>query len=331
MSLHQLSLHKEEWPLRKPFRITGHEWVDLDAIVVELTDGTHIGRGEASGVYYLDENTNSMVQQIQDHWNDIENCPDGDSLREILPPGGARNAVDCALWDLTARRQGTNIWQLAQVEPGPVQTVMTIPIRETPEEMGEEAGQLSDFRNLKIKLDHQQPVERIAAIRAARPDANIVIDANPGFTLELLREVLPHFERLEVSMVEQPLPRGGDDGLEGFQSPVPLCADESCLHLDELDQAARRYQMINIKLDKCGGLTEGLMIARRAQEMGLGLMVGNMIGTSLAMMPGMVIARLCSFVDLDGPLHLKCDRAGGLTFNRGEISTPAVALWGSAG
>ena len=328
MATHILSLHKERWPLRNPFRITGYEWTDLNAIVVEISDGQHTGRGEAAGVFYEGENAETIYEQVADVRNEVERSPDRDALLELLPPGGARNAIDCALWDLEAKRTGSSAWALAGVRYKPVQTVMTIPIRDTAEEMGENAAALSAYPNLKVKLDSDRPVERLEAIRNARPDATIVVDANQGFTLDLLETVLPDCERLDISMVEQPLPRGADDGLEGFESPVPLCADESCLHLGELDQAARRYQMINIKLDKCGGLTEGLALAAEAEKRGLELMVGNMFGTSLAMLPALIIAQRCRFVDLDGPLHLRDDRLPGLHYDNGQVSMPVRPLWG---
>ncbi len=323
-----LSVHKEQWPLHTPFRITGLEWTDLNAVIVEVERNGEIGRGEAAGVYYLDETAESIYSQIEGVSKEIEAGVDRQSLREILPPGGARNAIDCALWDLEAKERGSNVWAMSGVEYAPVQTVMTIGIRDSAEEMGELARELKSFPVLKVKLDETQPVERLAAIREARPDAKLVVDANQGFTFELLKDILPDVAKLNIAMVEQPLPRGSDDCLEGFDSPVPLCADESCLHLGELEQAARRYQMINIKLDKCGGLTEGLALARAAREEGLGVMVGNMFGTTLAMIPALVVAQLCDFVDLDGPLHLKCDRLPALSFDAGKVELPESPDWG---
>lgn len=323
-----LSVHIERWPLHTPFRVTGLEWADLNAVVVEIERDGIVGRGEAAGVYYTNETAESLHAEIEDIAGEIEIGIDRESLRELLPAGGARNAIDCALWDLEAKEQGSNVWAMSDISYSPVQTVMTIGIRDTAEEMGQLARELSSFPVLKVKLDDNMPVERLAAIRKARPDAEIVVDANQGFTFELLKEILPDVANLNIAMVEQPLPRGGDDCLAGFDSPVPLCADESCLHLGELEQAARRYQMINIKLDKCGGLTEGLALARAARERGLGVMVGNMFGTTLAMIPALVVAQLCDFVDLDGPLHLKHDRLPALSFNNGKVELPESPGWG---
>jgi L-alanine-DL-glutamate epimerase-like enolase superfamily enzyme len=185
-----------------------------------------------------------------------------------------------------------------------------------------------DTTRIKVKLDGEMPLERIAAVRSARPDAEIVVDVNQGWSFEQLVELAPGLEELGVAMIEQPLPRGGDAALEGYESPIPLCADESCLDTGEFEQALSRYQMINIKLDKTGGLTEALELARMAQKWGVGLMVGNMMGTSLAMAPAFVIAQLCRFVDLDGALFLKQDRDHPMNYAGGVVSPPSRELWG---
>jgi L-alanine-DL-glutamate epimerase-like enolase superfamily enzyme len=206
--------------------------------------------------------------------------------------------------------------------------VFTLGIAE-PATMAERAAAARRFPHLKIKLDGDRPIERLEAIRAARPDADLVIDVNQGWTFEELREYLPHCERLGIAMIEQPLARGGDEALEGFRSPVPLGADESCLHLGEFDPVARRYDVLNIKLDKCGGLTEALALVKAAQNRGMDLMVGNMTGTSLSMAPSYVIGQFCRFVDIDGPLLLAGDVADGLDYrDGGEVGLPPAALWG---
>jgi L-alanine-DL-glutamate epimerase-like enolase superfamily enzyme len=197
----------------------------------------------------------------------------------------------------------------------------------TPDEMAATARTM-DTNRIKVKLDAELPLERISAVRAARPDAEIIVDVNQGWTINQLDEFAGNFGELGVAMIEQPLPRGGDDALEDFQSPVPLCADESCLGVDEFEQAARRYQIINIKLDKTGGLTEAFELASLAKERGLELMVGNMMGTSLGMAPGFVIAQLCRFVDLDGALFLKKDRDNAMSYEHGIVSVPRHELWG---
>jgi len=324
----KFSVHIEEWALKRPFRITGKTFHKTDALVVQLSDGTHVGRGEAQGVDYLDETIASMYAQIEDVADEINNGITLEALQELLPAGGARNAVDCAMWDLEAKQSCKSIWQLTGIDPAPVTTVYTIGIETTPEAMAAHAAAAKDYPVLKIKLDSKQPVQRLAAIRAARPDAKIVVDVNQGWNFAQLQEVLPQCKDLDIDMIEQPLPRGADEALQGFQSPILLAADESCLHTGELDIAASRYGMINIKLDKTGGLTEGLRLARAAKAKGLKVMVGNMCGTSLAMAPSFVIAQLCGFVDIDGPLLLKYDRPYGLNYKAGQVDVFNPTLWG---
>jgi L-alanine-DL-glutamate epimerase-like enolase superfamily enzyme len=324
----RLSIHTEDWPAARPFRITGHVWNSFESIVVELSQDGAVGRGEALGVFYANETPETMTAEIETISDRIEAGIDRAALQDLLPPGGARNAVDCALWDLEAKLSGKTIWELTGVEPRTLETVYTISIEATPEAMAAHAASVPHLPLLKVKLDGVEPLERMRAIRQARPDARIVVDANQGWTFDQLRSLSPAFAELGVRMIEQPLPRGGDAALEGYRSPVALCADESCLHLGELEQAARRYQMINIKLDKTGGLTHALELARRARTQGLGLMVGSMCGSSLAMAPTFVIGCLCELCDLDGPLLMKRDRLPGLRFQDGKVEPPARNVWG---
>lgn len=318
----------EEWEMKQPFRITGSVWTHSRALVVQLGQDGKIGRGEAQGVYYLDETVESMLIQVDELAEQIRRGISREALQDLLPPGGARNAVDCALWDLECKLAGKTIWQLTGINPKPVTTVFTIGLEETAEAMAAKATAAKDAPLLKIKLDAHQPYEKLAAIRAARPDAQLVVDANQGWDFELLKEVLPKCAALNLGMIEQPLPRGGDAELEGFESPIILAADESCLHTDELEQAARRYGMINIKLDKTGGLTEALALAKAARARGCQLMVGNMMGTSLGMAPSFVVAQLCDFVDIDGPLLLKHDHVNGLQYDKGQAEVFAPSFWG---
>ena len=324
----KLSVHQEEWPAAAPFRITGVTWDSFPTIVVELSDGEHVARGEAMGIYYEGENPATMLAQVEQVAERVEAGLTRNGLMNVLPHGGARNAIDCALWDLESKRAGSRVWELVGVELRPITTVMTIGIEDTPEAMAGKAAAAARFPVLKVKLDDVQPVERIEAIRAARPDARLVIDANQGWSFDLLQEVAPRFKDLGVEMIEQPLRRGGDEELDGYDPPLPLCADESCVHQGDLDEATRRYQMINVKLDKCGGLTAGLAIAREARRRGLGLMVGCMGGTSLGMAPAFVVGLLCDFHDVDGPLLIRHDRAFGLVYRNGEVQPPSERLWG---
>jgi L-alanine-DL-glutamate epimerase-like enolase superfamily enzyme len=324
----KISIHIEEWELIQPFRISGHEWINSRSIVVQLAENGFLGRGEAQGVFYLDETAESLFEQVDAVAGEIRAGVSRESLQRLLPPGGARNAVDCAMWDLECKQSGKTIWQLTGIDPKPVTTVFTIGLEATPEEMAEKAAAAFDAPVLKIKLNADRPFERLAAIRAARPDATLVVDANQGWDFELLQDVVPRCVDLDLAMIEQPLPRGQDTVLEGFDSPITLAADESCLHCGELEAAAGRYDMVNIKLDKTGGLTEALKLAHAARARGCRLMVGNMVGTSLGMAPSFVVAQLCDFVDIDGPLLLKHDHPLGLSYDKGLVSVFEPRFWG---
>ena len=324
----KFSIHAETWPVSRPFRITGREWTAFDSVVVELSRDGVIGRGEALGVFYANETAASMTAEIEAIAKRIEAGVDRAALATLLPPGGARNAIDCALWDLEAKSSGRSIWDLTGVTPQTLTTVFTIGIEATPEIMASHAAAAAEYPLLKVKLDGQQPLERVRAIRSARPDARIIVDANQGWDLATLKRLAPAFADLGIEMIEQPLPRGADDGLEGYRSPVPLGADESCLHLGDLAAAAKRYQVINIKLDKTGGLSHALELARAARERGLGLMVGCMAGSSLAIAPAFVVGCLVDLVDIDGPLLLKRDRIPGLAYSRGRVEPPPADVWG---
>lgn len=317
----------ESWEFKSPFRITGYTFTAADLLHVSIEQDGVVGHGEAAGVYYRNETVDSMLAQVESVRPALEQGAGRDELREqLLPAGGARNAIDCALWDLEAKLNRKSIWALTGIKPDVTQSVLTVSI-DTPKAMANRAIGL-DSSKIKVKLSGEMPLERISAVCAARPDAEIVVDVNQGWTFEQLVELAPKFKDLGVAMIEQPLPRGGDAELEDYSSPITLCADESCLDTSEFEQASRRYQMINIKLDKTGGLTEALELARMAEAKGIELMIGNMPSTSLAMAPGFVIAQLCRFVDLDGPTFLTSDRENPITFDGGFLSSPCAELWG---
>jgi L-alanine-DL-glutamate epimerase-like enolase superfamily enzyme len=324
----KLSVHIERWPATRPFRIANAVWNSFDSVVVELSDENRVGRGEALGVFYLGENVDQLTEQIESVRGRILAGMDRIALQTLLPPGGARNALDCALWDLEAKVRGQSIWNLTQVTPCPLHTVFTIGLESTPQLMAAKAAAAFEYALLKLKLDRDRPLERVRAIRAVRPDARLVVDANQSWRFSELTELAPAFAELGVEMIEQPLPRGDDASLEGYRSPLPLCADESCLHLGELDQTAGRYQMINIKLDKTGGLTHALELVRAARARSLGIMVGCMAGSSLAMAPAFVIGCLSDFVDIDGPLLQKSDRLPGIAYDQGRVSVFGPEVWG---
>ena len=316
----------EPWEFQTPFHITGYTFSAADLLHVAIEQNGQTGRGEAAGVYYLDETGETMRAQLQSVIPAVEQGATRDQLRELLPSGGARNAIDCALWDLEAKLTGKTIWDLTGITPGRTQSVLTVGI-DSPAVMAEKAARLESSK-IKVKLSDDDPLERITAVCKARPDAEIIVDVNQGWKMPQLIELAPQFKQLGIAMIEQPLPRGDDALLESYEPPIPLCADESCLDTSEFPQAARRYQMINIKLDKTGGLTEALRLAAMANERGVELMVGNMMGTSLAMAPGYVVAQLCRFVDLDGPCFLSHDREHAITYTHGILTQPTAALWG---
>lgn len=320
--------HIESWQSRIPFRIANYVWDDYPAVICEIEQDGVVGQGEALGVYYNGETERTMLKQLETVSGELGAGAGREDLLELLPAGGARNAADAALWDLEAKLAGVSAWEMAGVSADPVLTVFTIGLEKDPADMAAGAAAAVDAPLLKIKLDSDRPVERIAAIREARPDVRLVVDINQGWTFAELKEHGPALGELGVEFIEQPLPRGGDDELQGYEPPVPLCADESCLHLGELDEAAARYQLINIKLDKTGGLTNALNLVGAVREKGLGIMVGSMCGTSLAMAPHHVIAQLADYADIDGPLLLTRDRLNGLVYRNGSVTLPGTRFWG---
>ena len=250
-----------------------------------------------------------------------------DQLQQLMPPGGARNAVDCALWDLEAKQSGRTVWQMLDWQPHAVTTVYTIGM-DTPENMQKDAAAHADFPILKVKVGIGDPIEQISAIRQGSPDAAIVIDANQAWTVEDLDRCAEGLKGLNVEMVEQPLALDDDEILRGYESLIPLCADESCDSRADLERLAGLYDIINIKLDKTGGLTEAVALALQAESMGFDLMVGNMLGSSLAMAPAFVIAQRCKYVDIDGPLLQAEDCDHALHYDRGSVEPFSPDLWG---
>lgn len=316
------------YPMEVPFAITGHVFHETDTVRVTIEHDNVIGRGESVGSYYLNETAPGMAADLERIAGSIDKNTSPADLQSLMPLCGARNALDCALWDYRAKLTGKGIWELLSIVPKEPTTVFTVGMEE-PAVMAERAAAATKFPQLKIKLNAEGPIERLQAIRAARPDATLIVDVNQGWSFDALQEYLPACETLGVAMIEQPLPRGEDACLEGFTSPVPLGADESCLGMDEFALAAQRYDVLNIKLDKCGGLTEGLALVRAAQAQNMQIMVGNMTGTSLSMAPSYVIAQFCQFVDIDGPLLLAYDIENGLEYRAGgTVGLPSTALWG---
>ena len=325
-----LAYRVETHRLAAPFRISGYVFEASELVVVELSDGRHGGRGEASGVYYLGDEAPQIVEQLEANRAAIEACSNREELRKILPAGGARNAVDCALWELEANRTGIAAYRLAGIEaPRPLVTTFTLGADE-PSTMAEGARNHAQAQAIKIKLtgSFELDVERVRAVREARPDVWLGVDANQGFDIRVLPALAQAMARQNVSLIEQPLARGREADLDGFESPIPIAADESVLSLADVPGLVGRFQVVNIKLDKCGGLTEALLMAEEARRLGLGVMVGNMVGTSHAMAPAFILGQLCDFVDLDGPTFLKEDRIPGVEYKDGRIWCPDE-VWGT--
>lgn len=327
----RLSLHVaiEAWPLAKPFRIAGNVFAESRGVFVTIDDGEHRGRGEAQGVYYRSETAESMAAQIEAVRDAIEAGADRGDLQTLLPAGGARNALDCAYWELESHRAGVPVWKLAGLAtPRPLLSTWTIG-GDMPDVMARDAVGYTGARSLKLKLiGDGLDADRVRAVRAVRPDAWIGVDANQGLDRQKLIDLLPALVEAGVALIEQPVPVGADASLAGLGSPIPIAADESVQTLDDLAALKGRYNVVNIKLDKCGGLTEGLAMANAARDMDLRVMVGNMVGTSLAMAPSFVVGQLCDVVDLDGPLLLARDREPSVRYNDGHIDCPDV-VWGS--
>lgn len=324
---YQMTVRPHSWRLKKPFRISRAVHTHAGVIVCELSDGEITGRGEAAGVSYNGETIKSIRAEIESVAGQITEGISRDALQKLMPPGGARNAVDCALWDLEAKRSGKTIWQLLDREPASVTTVYTVGI-DSAENMQKDAAEHSDCPIIKVKVGIGDPIEQIAAIRDGAPDSAMVIDANQAWTVADLERYAADLKDLGVEMIEQPMAAADDEALRDYESPLPLCADESCATTVDLDRLAGLYSMVNIKLDKSGGLTEALAVASKAESMGFELMVGNMLGSSLAMAPAFVIAQRCRYVDIDGPLLQEEDCDHAMHYEHGRVEVFDPALWG---
>ena len=319
----------ESWPIAGSFKISRGAKTSADVVVVELADGDAIGRGECVPYTRYGESLEGVVAAVEALRSDLTSSGmDRFQLQEALPAGAARNALDCAFWDLEARRQGRRVYELAGLPPpAPVHTAYTLSL-DTPEAMGQAAAAQRDRPLLKIKLGGGGDIERAAAIRENAPKSRLIVDANEGWSAVELERCSPQLADLGVALIEQPLPSAEDAVLEGLEHPVPLCADESCHTRADVERLAGRYEFVNVKLDKTGGLTEALAVVAAAREASLGVLVGCMVGTSLAMAPAALLARDADFVDLDGPLLLRRDRTPGLRYESSLLHPPDRELWG---
>ncbi len=329
----ELSVRQESWPLAGSFTISRGTRTTAEPVVVELAatgdDGRVVlGRGECVPYARYGETVAGVIAAIEGLRTRIEIGLDRIGLQDLLPPGAARNALDCAYWDLEAKRAGQPVWQLCGLPPlEAVTTAYTLSLG-APEAMGRAAAENAARPLLKLKLAGPDDLARVEAVRANAPETRLIVDANEGWSLDDYEALAPKLAALGVVLIEQPLPAGQDAPLAGTQRPVPVCADESCHATDSLAEIAGRYDAVNIKLDKTGGLTEALKLKQAAQAQGFQVMVGCMVATSLAMAPAVLVAQGASFVDLDGPLLLAGDRPGGLTYEGSTLHPPVPALWG---
>ncbi len=323
-----LEVTSESWPIAGTFTISRGSKTQADVVFVELQSNGFKGRGECVPYARYNETTDSVREQIEALRKEFANGLDRHALQSLMPAGAARNAVDCALWDLEAKQSGKRAWELAGIDAmRPCTTAYTLSL-DTPLNMQKKAAENAAMPLLKLKLSGPDDLERVAAVRRGSPEARIIVDANEGWTEQNYNEIAPELQRLGVVMIEQPMPAGDDAVLANMQRSVMVCADESCHDTASLDDIIGKYDMINIKLDKTGGLTEALRLAKKASDSGLRIMTGCMVATSLSMAPAMIIAQLADIVDLDGPLLLAKDRDHGIPIQQGIMTEPSSALWG---
>ncbi|MFQ5626669.1 MAG: N-acetyl-D-Glu racemase DgcA [Methyloligellaceae bacterium] len=324
----ELSVLRESWPIRGTFAISRGSRTEASVVVAQIRDLPHTGRGECVPYARYGESIASVCAQIEGLAGPVAAGMTREGLQDALPPGAARNALDCALWDLEAKRAGKRVWELAGLPaPEPLTSAYTLSL-DTPEAMRASAESHAERPLLKVKLSGPGDLERVRAVRQGAPGAAIIVDANEGWTVEEYIELAPARAKLGVKMIEQPLPADNDAALGDMTRPVPVCADEACHDRASLPRLKGRYDIVNIKLDKTGGLTEALALKREAERSGVKVMVGCMLGTSLSMAPAVVAAQGAAIADLDGPLLLEDDRDHGLRYAGSRIYPPDAALWG---
>jgi L-alanine-DL-glutamate epimerase-like enolase superfamily enzyme len=322
-----IDAREEIWPLKEPFRISRGSRTEAQVVVATVSDGEQIGRGECVPVARYNQSTASVFAQIESIKGDKK--LDRQRLQELLPAGAARNALDCALWDMEARISGKRAWELANIPmKSEVQTSFTISLN-TPEKMGAAAKWNATTPVLKLKLDGDDvDLARVEAVHDAAPAARLLIDANESWSPEHYQKIVPTLKALAVELIEQPFPADADEVLERLDHPVPVCADESCHTSLDLLRLKNRYEVINVKLDKTGGLTEALGLCQRARQSGFKLLIGCMVCTSLGIAPARLLASTADYVDLDGPLLLASDREHPVPYTNGRIGIPPRELWG---
>lgn len=323
-----LAARHDRFALNAPFRISRGVRTAADVVTVKIREGAAEGRGESVPYPRYGESVDLVLAQIEGARPAIEGGAGRDELLALLTPGAARNALDCALWDLEAKRSGLSVAALIGApEPGRLATALTVVI-DSPEAMARAAARIAGAPLIKVKVDATDPAAAVRAVRAAAPAAALIVDPNESWSEPLLRATMPALVECRVGVLEQPVPAGEDDWLEGYDSPVPICADEAIHTVSELDTVAARYDAVNVKLDKAGGLTAALELAKAVRARGLGLMCGCMVSSSLGIAPARHVARLADWIDLDGPLWLAEDRDGGVVGDNGWLSPPREGFWG---
>jgi len=326
--LRELSVRPRSFPLHSPFRIARGVKHAAEVVTVELAQAGCVGRGESVPYARYGESVAAVIAEIESLRDDLCAGVGRDELQARLAPGAARNALDAALWDLEARLTRVPVWsQLARPPHQPLVTALTVSL-DTPQAMGQAASNIADAGLIKIKVDADDPLARIEAVRRAAPAARLIVDPNESWTIDILRETQDALVRLKVDLLEQPLPADADGALRDFSSRVPICADEACHTVADLPALVGRYQAINIKLDKTGGLTEAWRLLRAAKAEGFIIMVGCMVCSSLGIAPALEIARDAEFVDLDGPFWLVDDYPDGAGLRGGRLMPPPAGFWG---
>lgn len=325
----KLEIREQSWPLDKPFRIARGSRRRARIIVVTVSDGRHRGRGEGVPYARYDESVQSTIAQLKRLRSKGAAMFDRQRLQDLLPAGAARNALDCALWDLESKRSGKRAWELANLQiVNRIETSFTVSLG-TPASMADVAKAHANSPLLKLKLGGDPPdLARVRSVRQAAPAARLILDANESWSPEHYCSITPALADLRVELIEQPFPDEKDMVLDTLPRPIPVCADESCHTAADLPGLVNRYQVVNLKLDKTGGLTEALLLAEQARQHGVKLFIGCMVCTSLGIAPARILATAADYVDLDGPLLLAGDRHHRLSYQDGKIGLPAPELWG---
>jgi len=327
--MRQVRISQESWPVRGVFRISRGSYSQITVVVVEIQEGDAVGRGECRPYPRYGETALGVMSAIKFIRPALEAGLEREDLLSALPPGAARNAVDCALWDLAARKAGQPVWQLAGLaQPRCLATAYTLSV-DAPEALAQAARANAARPLLKLKLAGQGDLERVAAVREHAPASRLIVDANEAWNLKDYEALAPELARLGVELLEQPFPANHDAWLADLPRPVPVCADESCHAMDSLEELAGLYDAVNIKLDKTGGLTEALRMHDLARQWGFKVMAGCMVSTSLSMAPAFLLAQGADYVDLDGPLLLEKDHQPGMAYEGILICPPAPGFWGS--